>query len=242
VAWVLLTHVKQVADNVSPTGDYLGLNNRKLKMWVAAIVSSHLICILLYVTLKLFIQAAGDCTKHKPPNTADFDGSRDGHLTECKSHGHTGPRSSASIPAPTPVSNDATALLMAALIPLITNQLAPKVTTSISTATPPTTLCKMKVVTTPFYPAPNAGLELHACLGDFLASKGIDLICAKTALMELELTPDIVSEVPIARLCEVMGAIEGWVYKFRVFCKECSAHLEEKKCINQSSLFYGKYP
>jgi hypothetical protein len=90
----------------------------------------------------------------------------------------------------------------------------------------------MKVVTTPFSLAPNAGLELHACLEDFLTSKGIDLTGAETALMELELIPDIVSEVPITRLCEVMGAIEGCVQKFRVFCKERSARLEEKKGIN----------
>jgi hypothetical protein len=37
---------------------------------------------------------------------------------------------------------------------------------------------------------------------------------------------------PVARLYEVMGAIKGRVWKFRVFCKEWSARLEEKKCIN----------
>ena len=184
------------------------------------------------MTLKLFIQAAGDCTKHEPPNTADFDGARDGRLTEWKTRGRIGPRSSASVPASTPASNDATILLMAALIPLITNQLTPKATTSVSTLTPPTTPRKTKVVTTPFSPAPNAGLELHACLGDFLASKGIDLTGAEGALMELELTLDIVFEVPIARLCEVISVIEGRVRKFRVFCKEWSARSEEKKHIN----------
>ena len=47
--------------------------------------------------------------------------------------------------------------------------------------------------------------------------------------MELELTPDIVADVPVARLCEVMGAVEGHVCKFQVFCKEWNAHLEDKK-------------
>ena len=125
-----------------------------------------------------------------------------------------------------------TTLLMATLIPLITNQLTPKVTASISTPTPPTTPCKTKVVTTPFSPVPNAGLELHACLGDFLASKGINLIGAKGAFMELELTPYSVSEVPVTWLCEVIGVIERQAWKFRVFCEEWSAHLEEKKRIN----------
>jgi hypothetical protein len=81
----------------------------------------------------------------------------------------------------------------------------------------------------PLSPAPDTELELHACLGDFLRDKGIDLTGAETALMELELTPDIVTEVPVARLCEVMGAIEGRVRKFQVFCREWSARLEDKK-------------
>jgi hypothetical protein len=34
-------------------------------------------------------------------------------------------------------------------------------------------------------------MELHACLGDFLKSKGINLLAAQDALKELELTPDM---------------------------------------------------
>jgi hypothetical protein len=72
-------------------------------------------------------------------------------------------------------------------------------------------------------------MELHSCIGDFLRSKGIDLIASEPALMELELTPDIVADVPVARLCEVMGTVEGRVRKFQVFCKEWNARLEDKK-------------
>ena len=49
------------------------------------------------------------------------------------------------------------------------------------------------------------------------------------ALKELELTPDIVADVPVARLCEVMSAVEGRVRKFQVFCKEWNVRLEDKR-------------
>lgn len=204
-------------------------------MWAAAIVS--FIITLLCDHLTSVSQAAGDATKHEPPNTSDFDGSRDGRLSDSRPRGRTGPRPS-SISAPAPVggpSNDMTALLMAALIPFITNQLAPNTIAPTVAAmphialTPPTTPRKAVSLTAPLSPAPDTGLELHACLGDFLTSKGIDLTGTEAALMELELTPDIVSEVPVARLCEVMGAIEGRVRKFQVFCREWSARLEDKK-------------
>jgi hypothetical protein len=72
-------------------------------------------------------------------------------------------------------------------------------------------------------------MELHSCIGDFLRSKGIDLMASDPVLMALELIPDIVADVPVARLCEVMGAIEGRVHKFQVFCKEWNTRLEDKK-------------
>jgi hypothetical protein len=72
-------------------------------------------------------------------------------------------------------------------------------------------------------------MELHSCIGNFLRSKGIDLMASEPGLMALELTPDIVVDVPVARLCEVMGAIEVRVCKFQVFCKEWNTRLEDKK-------------
>lgn len=138
-----------------------------------------------------------------------------------------GPRS-----APLPSSNDAAALLMAAMLPLITSHLAPAAASAPavppSGPTTPSCNCNNKAVT-PFSPAPNTDMELHVCLGDFLRSKGIDLMGSESALMELELTPNIVADVPVARLCEVMGAVEGRVRKFQVLCREWVAHLEEKQ-------------
>lgn len=81
----------------------------------------------------------------------------------------------------------------------------------------------------PLSPAPDTGLELHACIGDFLRLKGIDLSTAESSLLELDMTPDIMTEVPTARLCEVTGMVEGRVRKFQVFCKEWCVRLEDKK-------------
>lgn len=130
-------------------------------------------------------------------------------------------------------SNDLTALLMAAMIPLITSQLAPKVpsapvdTASVSAPSTPKRI--RPIPPPPQSPSPAPGTELHVCIADFLAAKNIDMGGAEMALMELELTPDIMNEVPVARLCDVLGAVEGRVRKFQLFCKEWVARVEDKK-------------
>jgi hypothetical protein len=122
---------------------------------------------------------------------------------------------------------------MAAFLPLLTSHLTsnaqPLAATSSHIATPPSTPSRTNSIVTPLSPAPDVDMELHACLGDFLKSKGINLLASQDALKELELTPDIVADVPVARLCEVMGAVEGRVRKFQVFCKEWNARLEDKR-------------
>ncbi|KAG1842365.1 hypothetical protein DFJ58DRAFT_732046 [Suillus subalutaceus] len=150
--------------------------------------------------------AAGDATKHEPPNTADFDGARDGQLTDVKPCGCTGPRSSSSS------TSDHTALLMAVMLPLLTKHLtspnhdAPSTSSLVPT---PATPSHVKNVPSPM--------------------KGINLLASKTVLMDLELTPDIIPEVPVAHLCEVLSAVEGRIIKFQVFCKEWNARLEGKE-------------
>jgi hypothetical protein len=179
------------------------------------------------LTLNHGLKAAGNATKHEPPNTPDFDGVRDGQLSDVKPHGHTGCAASTSSS-----TTNTTALLKATILPPLTNHLAPN-TYTLSAITHshavPSTPPHAKAVIMPLSPTPDVGLELHACIGDFLRSKGIDLSGSLTALMDLELTPDIVSDVPVARLCEVMGAVEGKVHKFQVFCKVWNVHLEDKK-------------
>ena len=71
--------------------------------------------------------------------------------------------------------------------------------------------------------------KLHTCLTDFARTKCIDL-ANKAALLELNLTPDIIPVVPIAHLCEVIGAVKDQVWKFQSFCQEWSDWLEDKKC------------
>src|ERR1700691_6245479 len=114
-------------------------------------------------------------------------------------------------------STDTNALLMAAILPLLMNHLPsnpqPLTATSLHITTPPSTPSRTNRTATPLLTAPNVDMELHVCLGDFLKSKGINLLALQDALKELELTPDIVADVPIARLCEVMGAVEGCVRK-----------------------------
>ncbi|KAG6912395.1 hypothetical protein DXG01_014929, partial [Tephrocybe rancida] len=92
---------------------------------------------------------------------------------------------------------------MAAMIPLITS-LTPKalVTPSVAPTTPPrpATLVPPPV---PMSPIPSPSAELHTCLSDFGRVKGQDLSpVVEAALLELDLTPDIIPLVPVARLCE----------------------------------------
>jgi len=49
------------------------------------------------------------------------------------------------------------------------------------------------------------------------------------SLMVLELTPDIIPDVPVVRLCEVTGAVEGRIRKLQSYCKDWYAHLLAKK-------------
>lgn len=68
---------------IGPNGEHTGLNSRRLKIWASAIVRVYS---PLFITPKvnLCMQAAADATKHEPPNSVEFDGSRDGHLTISK--------------------------------------------------------------------------------------------------------------------------------------------------------------
>ncbi|KAG2130852.1 hypothetical protein DEU56DRAFT_814656 [Suillus clintonianus] len=202
-------HGEQGYCYVTPAGEHIGLNMRKLKMWAAAI-------------------AAADATKHEPPNTGDFDGLRDGRAdTGSKPRGRCGPRGAS-------MSTDPMTILLASMIPLITNQLS-SVTrniaaTSASPSEPPSTPTRhSRDPSPPLSPAPAAGSEVQACLQNFLQAKGIDLLDAKQALTDFELTPDIIADIPVSRLCEVLGTVEGRARKYQIFAKEWSERLESKR-------------
>ncbi|KAM5543706.1 hypothetical protein V8D89_002323 [Ganoderma adspersum] len=92
-------HGEQGFCYIDPNGNHLGLNMRKLKVWAVAI-------------------AAYEATKYVPPNTVDFDSARDGRVVSVHPRGH--PTQGSNVLA---TSSDITTLLMAAVVPLITNHL-----------------------------------------------------------------------------------------------------------------------
>ena len=47
--------------------------------------------------------------------------------------------------------------------------------------------------------------------------KGVDLRGAEEALTDLDLTPDIIADIPVSRLSEVLGTVEGRTHKYQIF-------------------------
>ncbi|TEB22091.1 hypothetical protein FA13DRAFT_1574047, partial [Coprinellus micaceus] len=84
-------------------------------------------------------------------------------------------------------------------------------------------------INTPFSPIPPRSSELHACLVDFLSKEGVDLTHCESALAERRFIPSVLPKVPVARLIEVTGAVEGDAILLQSFCDTWCARLEEKK-------------
>jgi len=231
--WPCTLHLGENGDAgycyISPNAVHIGLNNRKLKIWASAIVSSlhH----ILESSLMSLFQAAADATKHEPPSTVDFDGIRDGRIIAKKPRGRTGPRAQEVAAAPT---TDTNALLMAAVIPLLTRlsekrPRSPSPSRQPAIQPSPSTPCRSKVGSLPFSPIPGRGSELRTCLSDFTEASGLDLTACEDTLMERELTPDIIPDVPVDHLCTITGAVEGRIWKFQVYCKRWNACLDAKR-------------
>ncbi|KAJ7831762.1 hypothetical protein B0H14DRAFT_2365025 [Mycena olivaceomarginata] len=199
--WTCAEHRGEHGDSgncyVAPNGEHTRLNNRQLKLWAAAWV-----CYL------------------SAPNIPDFDGPRDGRISNVKSRGRSGPHSSQASSSSS--SNDTNSLLMAALIPLI-GGLSRKRSRSPS---PKRTAAQ---VSPPLSPMPASGAELRSCLSDFAEMKGVDMMASEDALLALDLTPDIIPSVPVNRLSKLTGAVEGRVLKLQAFCTEWQARLDAKK-------------
>ncbi|KAF8836985.1 hypothetical protein BDN67DRAFT_1014239 [Paxillus ammoniavirescens] len=185
--------------------EHVGLNHRKLKSWAAA-----------------------DAMKHEPPNAIDFDGLCDGHLDVTKPCGCMGPHP--PIPSAS-ASSDATTMLLIAVTSLVASQLTTEHVTNPSLALPSTpSCCRHCDVSTPLSPTPVVGPEVDSCLQDFLAQKDIDLRDTRGVLTELDLTPDILSDVPVSCLCDLLGTVEGCALKLQAFSRVWSSRLELKKC------------
>ncbi|KAJ7051597.1 hypothetical protein C8F01DRAFT_639347 [Mycena amicta] len=185
-------------------GNHMGLNMRKFRAWAAAVV-------------------AGDATVHVPPNTADFDGVRDGRTSR--------PRGRRSAPEPS-TSSDTSNVLLAAMLPILASMSSkadPFRTPPRTTVPADCPAAPQRPAAAPSSPVPARDQELHACLVAFREAKDIDMLDAEASLAELELTPDAIVNVPVARLMEVTGAVEGRVYKLVAFSRDWVARLEEKR-------------
>ncbi|KAG0695438.1 hypothetical protein DFH29DRAFT_1005463 [Suillus ampliporus] len=163
---------------VSPTGEHVGLNSRRLKIWVSAV-------------------AAYDAMKNEPPNMVDFDRVQGNATSEAAS-------------------------LIMAIMPLITGILQ-KCPCSPSLAR---LTCHASI---PLSPLPASGSELHACLRDFAEATDIDLASCEDSLVVMEFIPDIIPDIPVARLCEIMGVVEGRLQKLQMFCKDWNNRLCARK-------------
>jgi hypothetical protein len=123
---------------------------------------------------------------------------------------------------------------MAAMLPLLTSlsQKRPRSPSPSHTSSlrPPSTQSRTSMdASVPLSPLPASGSELRACLSDFAESTGLDLTSCEDPLSVLELTPDIIPDVPATRLCEITGAVEGRIRKFQTYCKDWNARLLAKR-------------
>ena len=173
-------------------------------------------------------QAAHVATKLVPPNISEFDGSRDGRLPGPRPRGCAGPGVSTTFP--NQQLGDVMQVI-SGLLPLLGGMFRKRAhSESLSPiCRNPVTPVRKAHMSPPLSPIPMANSELRSCLSDFAEAKGIDLTACEEALATLDLTPDIIPDVPVQRLCDITHATEGQIFKFHVFCHGWNARLEEKK-------------
>ncbi|KIK93182.1 hypothetical protein PAXRUDRAFT_145638 [Paxillus rubicundulus Ve08.2h10] len=116
---------------------------------------------------------ASDAMKHEPPNIIEFNGLHDGRLDgQVKPCGCSGPHSR----TPLSTSPDATSLLLTAIIPLLTNHLVPKTSSSTALPTTPTKPGQSSHhESPPLSPVLLAGIEIRTCFEDFFRVEGVNL-------------------------------------------------------------------
>ncbi|KAG8685087.1 hypothetical protein FRC09_014970 [Ceratobasidium sp. 395] len=210
---------------VWPNGQHLGLNHRRLTMWAAAM-------------------AAGEATRHAPPNVPEFDGPQGSGTVTVKQRGRvTAVPAPAPAPVPSTSASDATSVLIAAMVPLLTSltQSVVDQSTKASTATPDTPKVPNPPADPPANPPPPpvptaAATQAHngSCLGlpyvfshnhtqdcviAFKAESGIDVTEKLGALEHRDLTTDLLLEVPYDHLGGLLGLTEGKAIKFQIFCR-----------------------
>lgn len=208
---------------IAPDGSHVGLNNRRFAIWAAAM-------------------AAGDATRFVPPNVAEFDGPQGLGTAVSKPRGR-GPAQRAPSTATTPsTSSDATAMLMAAMVPLLvslTRSVGPPAGPA-PPVSPPSIAVNIPDVATdanalePGEPGIASGflfLPSHTldCLLAFKDETGINILEKAAALDHRDLTPDIIPEVPHDHLAGVLGVSEGKTLKFQLFCRRWAREFSRKQ-------------
>ncbi|KAF5310769.1 hypothetical protein D9619_007649 [Psilocybe cf. subviscida] len=183
---------------VNGSGAHIRLNPRRLKEWAAA-------------------WAAGEVTKHEPPNTASFDGARDGRLSSTKVRGQSGPRA----PVAAPSTSDDILRFMASVGPALAE---------ISHSPGRPVSKRSKVVS----PLPENGRQLQMCLRQFFEAHNIDLMMHEGALAENDYSPDIIPFVADADLAVIFKVTNGIVLKFKKFCKQWFGRYEAKMAAGQA--------
>ncbi|KJA18856.1 hypothetical protein HYPSUDRAFT_144459 [Hypholoma sublateritium FD-334 SS-4] len=186
---------------ISPSGEHTRLNTLRMKTWAAAL-------------------AAGDATKHEPPNSSVFDGARDGRIMGPKARGRAGPHASAS-------NADAMTMFMTALLPILSRKRGRNHSNS-PDVTPKRPKANSTSLSATFSPLPECGLELRTCLRHFAEREGIDLTAYEAPLCAEDYSPDIIPYVEDSELRKITGATAGGVIKLKKFCKEWYDRYEAK--------------
>jgi hypothetical protein len=63
----------------------------------------------------------------------------------------------------------------------------------------------------------------------FCRDNGIDIMAIESALTKLDLTPDVIPDVPVLHLCDVTGMVEGCAMKLQAYFREWYSCLDEKR-------------
>ena len=200
---------------------------------------------LVYSTTEYCKKGAGDATKEIPPNCPEFEECFNNSGSLPRAHGRTGPNPAVTA-IPDPGSTVSTsslgidtstinALLTAVLVPTLT-QLAKNSTprtsspsvpaapiTAVPAATAPSTSYRPPLPCRPDW-SPSSHPETCDEITNFLAAFAYKYDiningCAKV-LAEYDWTPDVLFEVPLARLVEVLVMREGSVMKMQRFAKK----------------------
>ncbi|EUC54458.1 hypothetical protein RSOL_050110 [Rhizoctonia solani AG-3 Rhs1AP] len=188
----------------------------------------------------MYPKAAGEATRHIPPNVPEFDGPQGIGPATTKPRGRGGSSHTSSATAsatPSNAASDPTALFMAAMVPLfisLAQSMAPRPVLPVAEPTvtkdaEPTQ--DLADVSEPGVATSFTFLPSHTfnCVLAFKVDVGIDIISKVDALDHRDLTPDIIPEVPHEHLAGVLGVSEGKAIRFRLHCRQWAREFSRKR-------------